>query len=383
MIVLSQGQGNPLLRGILEAAREYDWAPAELRFFGGALPPGPPPRGAIVDLLPTDRIVRRLRALRCPTVRIGHLPHPSDGVVPAVLPDLAAMGRMAAEHFVERGFRHVGYVGHDPWSDYKALYDGLCSRAAELGCACHLLRFESASSGDRGSAASRQRTRYRRRQRQFGEWLKGIPKPLGLLAYSDVMAGQLCSMAAQAGMAVPEDVAVLGDGNNVAECECAPLTLSSIDPDVERRGREAARLLHRLMDGEPAPSGPIMIPPKGIVLRHSTDVLATPDANVARALRFMWDHLDLDLSVNDVARKVELSRRKLERAFRRELGRGINAELHRKRLERVRELLVTTDMPIVDLAPAVGFKSKDYLHRTFRRAFGVTPRRYRLREKGP
>ena len=349
MIVLSQGQGNPLLRGILEAAREYDWAPAELRFFGGALPPGPPPRGAIVDLLPTDRIVRRLRALRCPTVRIGHLPHPSDGVVPAVLPDLAAMGRMAAE----------------------------------LGCACHLLRFESASSGDRGSAASRQRTRYRRRQRQFGEWLKGIPKPLGLLAYSDVMAGQLCSMAAQAGMAVPEDVAVLGDGNNVAECECAPLTLSSIDPDVERRGREAARLLHRLMDGEPAPSGPIMIPPKGIVLRHSTDVLATPDANVARALRFMWDHLDLDLSVNDVARKVELSRRKLERAFRRELGRGINAELHRKRLERVRELLVTTDMPIVDLAPAVGFKSKDYLHRTFRRAFGVTPRRYRLREKGP
>ena len=47
----------------------------------------------------------------------------------------------------------------------------------------------------------------------------------------------------------------------------------------------------RLMDGEPAPTEPILIPPAGVVTRQSTDVLALPDPDTARALRYMWEHL--------------------------------------------------------------------------------------------
>jgi LacI family transcriptional regulator len=376
-VILSLG-GGPAVRGILDAAQPYHWAFEELRFFGGALPPGPPPQGAIVNLLPTDDVVRRLRELGCPVVRLGRLPHPDDDMMPAVLLDLIARGRMAAEHFEERGFKHVGYVGRNPWSDMQDLYDAFRDRAAELGCACHLLRFESQRPELPRQGPAREQAKYRIRQRRFTDWLATVPKPLGLLAPSDALAGELCSMVTQAGASVPEDVAVLGVGNIVDQCECAPVTLSSIDTDFEGRGREAALLLHRLMDGEPPPSEPIMIPPRGIVVRESTDVLATPDADVARALRFIWDHLADDLSVDRIARHIGISRRTLERAFRRELNRGVNAEVHRKRLERVCELLVTTKLSVVDIAPAVGFKSKDYLHRTFRRSFNVSPRQYRL-----
>jgi len=63
------------------------------------------------------------------------------------------------------------------------------------------------------------------------------------------------------------------------------------------------------------------------------------------------------------------------------LKRGINAELRRKRLERCCELLHSTDISIPDLAPMIGFRSGDYLRASFKQAYGVTPRKYRLGER--
>ena len=121
-----------------------------------------------------------------------------------------------------------------------------------------------------------------------------------------------------------------------------------------------------------------MIPPRGVVARRSTDVLAVEDPTVARAMRFMWDHLDQNVSVEDVALQAGVARRQLERAFRQHIKRGVNAELRRKRLERCCELLRSTEITISDIAPMIGFRSNDYLHASFKQAFGVTPRQYRL-----
>lgn len=369
---------NARLHALADQAHALDWQLVDLRFFLGALPDGLIPDGAIIDCLPPSPLACRLRELGCPTVRVGNLPHPEDGQLPAVLPDLTAAGRLAAEHFVERGFRGVAYVGHDPWSDAQTLYEGFHERARALGCACHLLRIKSAEIAGLQEPAAK----YRRTARQVCGWLVGLRKPVGVLGYSDGMAGAICAMCSSAGLAVPEDVAVLGVGNDLLDCELAPVDLSSIDMGSDDAGRQAVLLLQRLMNGEPPPSAPIMVLPKGVVERYSTDVLAVPDPVVAHAMRFMWDHLDLDLSVDDIAAEVCVSRRQLERAFRHHLGRGVNAELRRKRLDRCRELLRTTSISITDLAPRIGFRSKDYLHVAFRRTFGVTPRQYRLREVG-
>jgi LacI family transcriptional regulator len=359
---------------IAEQAREFGWDLLDLRFTRGSLPDDREPSGALIESLPTEPLARRLRKMGCPTVRLGQLAHPNDEILPAVLPDGVATGHLAAEHFAEREFRNVAYVGRRPWSLSRTMYEAFRDRAEALGCTSHLLRVG-------GEKSMTETAKYELRARQVGQWLTGLPKPVGVLSFSDSQAATLCTMCRRSGLAVPEDVAVLGLGNDLLDCEMSPVALSSIDVARDEWGRQAAQLLQRLMHGEPEPGAPIMIPPRGIVARRSTDVLAVADPAVAQAMRFMWDNLDQNLSVVHVAEAVDVPRRKLERAFRQHLKRGINAELRRKRLERCCELLRGTDITITDLAPMVGFRSGDYLHASFKQAFGITPRKYRVGQR--
>lgn len=160
-------------------------------------------------------------------------------------------------------------------------------------------------------------------------------------------------------------------------------TLSSVDTAREASARRAMVLLRSLIDGESKPDAPILIPPAGIVERQSTDLLAVADPALALALRFMWDHLEQNISVGDIAEAAGVGRRRLERAFRGELGRSVNAELRRKRLEQCCHLLKTTDLPVADVAPLTGFCSAGYLNKVFRQAFGTTPRKWRVASTAP
>lgn len=371
--IVLDGIAGPVADSLLAFSREREWQLVDVGYYRGTLPLGLVPQGAIVGRLPDNELVRLLTKRRCPTVRIGQLPHPQDRRVPAVIEDLAAVGRAAAGHFAERGFRHVGYIGHIPWSDAKGIYDGLSASASERGIESHLLRFRSA--GDDVVVRDRQR------RSEFVEWVRSVPKPLGLLTYGDGMGVRLCRWCAEAGVAVPGEVAVLGHGNQGFTCESALITLSSIVPDFEGIAAIAVRTLEALMKGKPVPETTIRVPPLGVVIRESTDVLATRDPVVARALRFMWANLARALSVADIAGEVGVSRRTLERAFRHDLKRGVNREMLRRRIERSCELLRTTETSIADLAPLLGFGSKDYFHRAFRRALGTSPGRYRRGER--
>ena len=185
-----------------------------------------------------------------------------------------------------------------------------------------------------------------------------------------------------AGLSVPEQVAVLAAGNRGPACETAPVPLSAIDNNQHMRGKRMVQELKAQLEGRPSPTNPILIPPAGVVERRSTDILAVPDARVAAAIRFMWDHYDWPITVDDVALQVGTSRTTIERAFRRCLGRGVIAELRRKRLERCKELLRSTDMTIPEITAAIGLNDKRYLHRAFKETFGETPRHYRVRHKG-
>jgi LacI family transcriptional regulator len=307
-------------------------------------------------------------------VRLGEFPHPQDHEMPAVLPDIAAAGRLAADHFAEREFRHVAYIGHQPWKGAKTRYDGFRERAVERGCECHLLRLKE----PKGPLSSARITaRDKRWRHEIVSWLKNLPKPVGLFLYNDTMAANICSWCLRAGIAVPEEVAIIGDGNDRYACRIAPVTLSSVDRNYAEYGRQAVRLLRRLVDGEPPPAGPIMIQPKRVIVRQSTNVLAVPDSVVALALRYMWDHFDLPLSVDDIAVEAGVCRRTLERRFRKHLNRSVNGVLQQKRLERCCQLLRTTDLTIPQIADAVGFRSKDHLHHIFRKTYHITLRQYR------
>ena len=371
--------GHPM-HVIVQEAQRRGWQIVDTRFFhkkrrdgklvyyyDSLLPEEIYPSGALIQALPGSELAQELASKGCKVVRIGHAHHPGDDALPAVLPDMWEAGRMAAEHFASRGFRHFGYVGRDPWSLHKPLYDGLAAGAKERNIACHLLRFISKT------------TEAHRKQRpqRFVDWLREIPGPVGLLAHGDRPAAEFSIWAIMAGIQVPTELAVLGYGNRVSFCECNMPRISSIDPNREYKFRAACDLLDEMMHGATAPKESIMCPPAGIVVRTSTDVLASSDPDVAAALRYMWAHLDLDLSVTDIVRHVGATRRGLERAFQLELGRSIISELRRKRLETFVELLLTTDLPIHAICKDTGFFTRDYLHRVFKQEFGTTPLKYR------
>ncbi len=356
-------------RLILEEAVSRGWQLVNLYY--SDLPPGVVPRGALVSDLPDSKRVCALREWGVPVVRLGNLPHPDDDKVPVILHDRVAEGRLAADHFAERGFRNVGFFGRDPWGDGEILFNGFREQAELLGMACYLYQSKS------GAAGETEEMRHRRRRREFIEWLKDVPKPVGILAAGGWFAATYCTWVAHEGLAVPSDVAVLSAGMRPQICESSMPTISAVEADDAARVAAGCDLLERMMAGESAPTEPILIPPRGVAERESTNVLATPDREVAAALRYMWDHLDMDLSVDRIAGEVGMSSRQLARRFHKALDRTPTEELLRKRLKETKHLLRSTELSIADLAPLVGFHSTTYLHRTFREAFGVTPAQYR------
>lgn len=372
MVLSLSGHISPRRR-VIERALELRWQIIDLHHYEDAVPRGMVPDGALLDQQWSEPLPRRLRQLGCPAVRVALSPHPRDGVYPAVAADKPAAGRLAAEHFAERSFRHVGFVGYQPLSVYKALYESLRARAVELGCEAHLFAFPPLPA----HVAPKQKPGLRRRQLQA--WLTQVPKPIGVLGFSAEMGGRICVSSLAAGLQVPEDVAIVVCDDEPLACKSAPVPLSAIENCWDREGEQAVELLRELMAGKPPPAGTVFVTPREVVVRQSTDVLATTDPVVARAVRYLWDHLDRDLSVDDVAAVAGVNRRRLERAFHAQFGRGVHAELLRRRLERLCVLLRATDRSIRDLACDVGFRSTEYLHTCFRRAIGTTPLQYRKR----
>ncbi|MFU8779808.1 MAG: substrate-binding domain-containing protein [Kiritimatiellia bacterium] len=270
----------------------------------------------------------------------------------------------------ERGFAHVGFLGNNPWRESKVIYDAFAASAKALGMQLHAHRFRAFSDESRIPKLVRM-------EQEFTDWLRKTPQPLGLMAAGDWRAIRFCNWALRAGFRIPEELAVMGRGDHLSICEGSIPSISSFDLDEEKRIRTACDVLARMMAGEKGPTMPIYIAPKGVIERESTHVLATSDPVVAAALRYMWDHLERDVSIENVAAQVAVSSRQLERRFRQALGRTVNEELRRKRMEEGRRLLRTTDAAIADIVPMIGFRSTAYFHNIFRKSFGTTPLKYR------
>jgi LacI family transcriptional regulator len=153
--------------------------------------------------------------------------------------------------------------------------------------------------------------------------------------------------------------------------------LSSVDDDLEMQGYQAARLLDRLMNHEPAPAAPVMIPPKGIVTRASTDILAISNRDIAIALGFIWQHYTEPIQTAHVAEATGVSRYHLMRLFQAHLGRSISDEITHKRIEHAKQLLVDTDLKAWQIAEQTGFSSIVHLSTTFSRIVGLAPSHFR------
>lgn len=276
----------------------------------------------------------------------------------------------AANHLLERGLRQFAFCGITPKThlamDVRRGHFIDCIARAGHVCA----DFDSR----RWATLT-----WEQRLDRLVRWVRRLPKPVGVMACNDDWGHHLLEACRRAGVAVPDEVAVIGVDNDPILCNLAAPGLSSIDVNTPRIGYEAAALLERMMRGASAPRDHVQIEPVGVVPRRSTDILAIEDRDLAAALRFIREHACEGIRIPDVLRAVPLSRSGLERRCRDALGRSPKQEILRLQIERAKTLLLGSDQRVKWIAASVGFQSAKYFSDAFERAVGVRPETFRQR----
>lgn len=358
------------LQGIVDFAREVDrWrihflsdiymiSLEDLREWPG--------HGAIA-LIETPSQARMARRLGFPVVNLSGAM--CDAGMPRVMVDQVAIGRLAAEHLFECGFRRFGYYGpRGIWFSQLRLR-GFAERVKRQGGSCSVLEVP-------GSVAARRS--WRRWQDSLQRWLKTLKPPVGILAASDARGAMLVDACERIGLRVPDDVAVIGVDNHEATCELCHVPLSSISRNDRKIGYEAASLLERLMAGWTSPGKEILVAPDGVVRRRSTEVLAVEDPHVAVVVRFVREHVHEVFGVERLVPLVPLSRRWLEHRFRSCLAMTPHEFICRTRVERAKQLLAGPQkVPLGQVSRACGFAETRRFRLVFHRITGTTPAEFR------
>jgi LacI family transcriptional regulator len=320
----------------------------------------------------TSEWARIFRRRRLPVVDLNDL-HLDLGL-PRVASDMRAIGRLGAEHLRERGFRHLAFCGFsgETWSEQRR--EGFAAAAEGAVTAASI--YESPWGGLREHPWEQERN-------QIARWLQSLPRPVGILACNDVRGQHVLDACGHLGAQVPDEVAVVGVDNAETFCELCNPPLSSVVPNAEGIGFEAAAMLDGLMAGSRASERGLLVEPLGVVTRQSSDVFAVEDPLVARAVRFIREQACQGIKVADVLSEVRCSRSLLERRFREHLGHSPQEELRAIQLRRVRELLTETDWTLPRIAAAAGIEHPEYLSVIFKRETGQTPGQFRQRPRSP
>jgi LacI family transcriptional regulator len=365
LIETSNAYARGLLQGIVRYIREHEpWSFYLMELGRGDDPPSWIARwdgDGIIARIESKAIARAVLRSGRPVVDVSagrYIP-----TIPWVETDDLAIARLAVDHFLQRGFRHFAYCGDDRfhWSSWRS--DHFNRLIKEAGYSCHTF-VPTSRRADRQVAA-------------IARWLVDIPKPVAVFACYDIRGQQVLDACRNEGLAVPDEVAVLGVDNDELLCELSSPGLSSVIPDARGSGYEAAALLARMMDGGPREALELRIAPLGIHRRLSTDVLAIDDLLVVRAVRYIREHACTPIDVKDVLRIVPLSRKVLEARFKRLLSHTVHDEILRVRLDRVKQLLADTELKLTEIAGRAGFEHTEYLSVVFKRETGSTPGRYR------
>lgn len=316
--------------------------------------------GLIVQTFSRD-FEQRVIELGIPTTNVSNF-CPGANRLPTVVPDDIAIGRMAANYLLSLGFRRLGYCwsGDTPYGELRL--ESFRTRAIDAG-----VELDECD-------ASRQ---------DMGKWLTQLTKPIGILGCNDDWAHRALNLARRLEIKVPDEIAILGVDNDELFNALVTPSLSSIAVPAEDVGFQAAVLLEQIMSGEsPIVTQPRLLPPLRIVPRESTDVLNVADPDIATAIRFIRDHAGRPLQVDDVVERVALSRRSLERRFRQLTGRSIADEIRRSHIDRAKELLLTTELSMSQVASAAGFVNATRLSVVFHDEIGESPSEFRKRSRG-
>ena len=373
VLVMLDPLSLPRLEAILAYAREHGWAV----ILEDRLPEGGLKRidGALVSLRGRKEHLAKIRKLQkdgkpvvdltiaCPKVKL-----------PRVISDHKALGALAAQHFLERGFTHFAWY-------------------ASGSSHVHVLRRQ-------GFAQTLRSNGFTHAKLSNLANLPALPRPLALLAFDESDAAHVISFCRQQKMDVPGDVAVLGIGNDPFLCENGEITISSVDQNLRLAAQAACSLLDKLMaqdtkhqapgtkhqspgtkhqapDTKHQSPGTILIPPAGVIPRTSTETLAHPNPTIRATLVYIHRHLDKAFGAAETATAIGIPRSTLDHLFTEAIGHSIGREILNQRLARAKHLLKDRTIPLNAIARTCGFCNASYFTNTFRRETGLTPKNWR------
>jgi len=359
-----------LHRGIAQYALEAGWSLNTSMYRGGQRPDRQ--WNGVVGCFnePDDYFTTFIKPRKIPAVS---LTVSSD--LPCVLPDNTAIGTMAANHLIELGYKNIAFYF---WQSKAHELQRAAALQARLNPGIH--RFYRINYTRQPRVRSQ---KIETRLRVLRRTLKQLPKPIAIMAPFDDLAVEIIDVCESMGLNVPKDVGVLGVNNDELICQFTPVPLSSIDDNEFKIGYEGAALLDRIIHGKKPPKNPVLIQPKGIEIRKSTDLLDitdVPDRRVAIAVRFIAENYTKPIQTDDVAKAAGMSKRPIQDRFLRHIGRSIHDQIISKRINHAKELLRTTDYKTSIIAKESGFGSRERFSKTFKQTTGLTPVEYRTQE---
>lgn len=289
-----------------------------------------------------------------------------DDLNPHLRSNDAAIGELAAQHLLERGFRSFGFAGFTKESWSRRRMEAFREAVSDFP----ISYYESDWLGPSVRP-------WPELLQELAAWIEILPKPAGILACNDIRGRQVLDACSQMDITVPDDVAVVGVDNDELLCNICNPPLSSVFPNAERLGFRAAELLKSIMAGEDPPQQNLNIEPLGVVTRASSDVMAVTDKELSHALQYIREHACLGITVDAVAKVTGVSRSTLERKVRRYLSRTPQEQIRHVQIQRAQELLQTSELSVEEIAHLCGFEHVEYLHVVFKRLTRITPGQYR------
>ena len=284
-----------------------------------------------------------------------------------IVTDDQAVGAMAADYFVDRGFKHMVYYGMAArhWSAMR--WRGFQKRAQDRGAAVqHFDRPTGPTNHQAGFFPC-----------PVAQWIHSLSHPTAVFAGDDLLGAELLYTCQLLDIKVPEELAILGVGNEDLYGVWRNNRLSSVVLNTAEIGRRAIETLNRLMEHRAPLSATIQIPPIRIVTRFSTDIFGVSDELVRRALELIHKQFGSGISVKGLAYKLAVSRPTLERRFTSALGRSPAVEISRVQADFARRRLLDSNQCVEKVAEEAGYACARQLRAALDQHFGTTPRELR------
>lgn len=372
LILFGQHYSFSILNGVAAFAAKEKWFTSPLSYSGSA--PLTNSNVSCDGILIGDRFPRDILEpiidSRIPCVNMTTPAHSLN--MPCVIGDHLQIGRLAAEHFMERGYRHFSYYGMQGRSSSAMRYRGFRDTLEKEGFVCTDLT----DTGGAGTDETASLLPWE--DERLKALLMDMELPSAILGYNDAQAVVLLIVCRHLGFRVPDDIAILGVDDDPIFCQSSEVALSSVKHDLFHVGYQAAAYLNRIIDGEAPSTRPVLVRPLGIAVRQSTDHLAVHHPELRKALMYIQTHYNEQIGVSQVAASTRLSRRALQHVFRKDHRISVTGYIKTVRLARAKDLLIQTDKPIATIAAECGFRGVEYFHRVFKNSEGCTPRQFRV-----